>query len=140
MPGKVNPTQAEALAMVCIDVMANDYSISMASSLGNFELNTFMPLIINNYLKSIRILSDGINSFNEKCLVGLKANKKVMDENLHKSPMLVTIFNPIIGYEKAAEISQLSIKEDISLKEAALKLGYLSEEEFDKYLDIDKML
>ncbi|WP_019132497.1 class II fumarate hydratase [Peptoniphilus obesi] len=140
MPGKVNPTQAEALSMVCVDVMANDYSISMASSLGNFELNTFMPLIINNYLKSIRVLSDGINSFNEKCLVGLKANKKVMDENLHKSPMLVTILNPIIGYEKAAKISQLSIKEDISLKEAALKLGYLSEEEFDKYLDIDKML
>jgi fumarate hydratase class II len=140
MPGKVNPTQAEALAMVCIDVIANDTSISLAASLGNFELNTFMPIIINNYLKSVKILADGINSFNDKCLKGLKANKEVMQDNLHKSLMLVTALNPIIGYENAAKVSQLAFKENISLKEAAIKLNYLTEEEFNKYVDINNMI
>jgi len=135
MPGKVNPTQAEALTMVSVQVMGNDSTIGIAASQGNFELNVFIPVIAYNFLQSVRLLSQSINSFTERCLIGLKANKAKMKSNLDNSLMLVTALNPYVGYEKAAEISNLAFKEGITLKEACLKLGYLSASEFDKIID-----
>ncbi|MDM8204398.1 class II fumarate hydratase [Faecalicoccus acidiformans] len=140
MPGKVNPTQCEALTMVCVQVMGNDAAIGIAASQGNFELNVFMPLIAYNIDQSIQLLSDAMDSFRERCLKGLKANKEVMDQNLHHSLMLVTCLNPIIGYEKAGKASQYAYHHNLSLKEAILELGYLTEEEFDQYVDPQKMI
>lgn len=140
MPGKVNPTQSEALTMVVVQVFGNDAAIGFAASQGNFELNVFKPVIIYHFLQTVRLLADGMNSFNEKCLVGLEANEKVLAENVNRSLMLVTALNPHIGYEKAAEIANLAYKEDSTLKEAAIKTGYVTEEQFDEWVDPMKMV
>ena len=140
MPGKVNPTQAEALTMVAVQVMGNDATIGFAASQGNFELNVFLPVIAYNFLQSARLLADAMISFNKNCAVGIKPNMERIEENLNKSLMLVTALNPHIGYEKAAEIAKLAHKEKTTLKEATLKLGYLTEEEFDEIVDPRKMV
>lgn len=140
MPGKVNPTQPEALTMVAVQVMANDVAVGMANSQGNFELNVFMPLIIHNVLHSIGLLADGIRSFNYKCVQGLEPNQEVMADNLQRSLMLVTRLNPVISYEKAAQVAKLAYDQDISLKEAILDLGYLSAEEFDQIMVAEEMI
>jgi fumarate hydratase class II len=140
MPGKVNPTQSEALTMVASQIFGNDATIGFAASQGNFELNVFKPVIIYNFLQSVRLLSDGMGSFNEKCMVGVEANEEVIGEHVRNSLMLVTALNPHIGYEKAAEIAKKAFYDDSTLKEAALSLGYLSEEEFDEYVNPEKMV
>lgn len=140
MPGKVNPTQCEAMTMVCAQVMGNDATIGFAASQGNFELNVFMPVIIYNFLQSVRLLSDVLKSFRIHCVEGIRANEEKMNAYLHNSLMLVTALNPYIGYEKAAETAKKAYKEGISLKEACVSLGYLSEEEFDKYVRPEQMV
>ncbi len=140
MPGKVNPTQCEAATMVSVQVMANDTAISLGASHGNFELNVFMPVIIYNYLQSVRLLADTCLSFEKNCVRGIKANKTKMRENLHNSLMLATALSPYIGYENTAKLVHKAYEEGLSLKEACLKLGYLSEEEFDKYFQPEKMI
>jgi len=140
MPGKVNPTQCEALTMVSVQVMANDVAVGMAASQGNFELNVYMPVCIYNFLQSVRLLSDAMLSFNQNCVVGIKANKEKMQENLHRSLMLVTCLNPYIGYENAAKTAKKAFQENISLKEACLQLGFLTEEKFDEVFKPEKMI
>lgn len=140
MPGKVNPTQCEAMTMVCAQVMGNDATIGFAASQGNFELNVFMPVIIYNFLQSVRLLSDALKSFRIHCVEGIRANEEKMNAYLHNSLMLVTALNPYIGYEKAAETAKKAYQEGISLKEACVSLGYLSEEEFDKYVRPEQMV
>lgn len=140
MPGKVNPTQAEAVIQGCVQVIGNDSTINIAGSTGNFELNVCKPVMIYNLLQSINILSDLSVSFNNKCVVGIKANKKQIEENLNKSLMLVTALNPIIGYDKAADIAKKAYEEDKTLKEAAVELNYLSEKEFDKAINPAEMV
>ena len=140
MPGKVNPTQCEALTMVSVQVMANDVAVGMAASQGNFELNVYMPVCIYNFLQSVRLLSDAMLSFNQNCVVGIKANKEKMQENLHRSLMLVTCLNPYIGYENAAKTAKKAFQENISLKEACLQLGFLTEEKFDEVFQPEKMV
>lgn len=140
MPGKVNPTQCEAITMIATQVMGNDATIGVCASQGNFELNVYMPVMIYNFLQSVTLLSDGIKSFNENCVKGIKANKKRMHDNLYNSLMLVTALTPYIGYEKGAEIARLAHREQLSLKEACLKLGYLTEEEFDRYFRPEEMI
>ena len=132
MPGKVNPTQCESVTMVAVQVMANDTAIAIAASQGNFELNVFMPVTIHNFLQSVRLLADSLHSFNDRCVKGIKANKEKMHENLHRSLMLVTALNPVIGYEHSAKTAQKAYKENISLKEACVALGYLTPEKFDE--------
>ena len=131
MPGKVNPTQCEAVTMVAVQVMGNDTAIGMAASQGNFELNVFMPVIAYNYLQSVRLLSEAIVSFDRNCASGIVANKGRMKENLDKSLMLVTALNPYIGYENAAKVAKQAFVDGISLKEACVKLGLMSAERFD---------
>ena len=140
MPGKVNPTQAEAMTMVCVQVMGNDTAVTVAGSQGNFELNVFKPVIIFNVLHSLNILSDTCQSFREFCAEGLQANKKQIDFYLHHSLMLVTALNQHIGYDKAAKIAKTAHHQDISLKEAAVELGYLSADEFDQYVQPENMV
>jgi len=140
MPGKVNPTQSEALTMITCQVFGNDAAIAFAASQGNFELNVFKPIIINNFIQSVRLLSDGIRSFNKNCAVGLQANEEILKEHLNRSLMLVTALNPHIGYEKAAEIAKLAFKENGSLKEAAIKLGHLTEEQFSQWVKPENMI
>ncbi|MBN8198976.1 class II fumarate hydratase [Bacillus sp. NTK034] len=140
MPGKVNPTQSEALTMVVCQVFGNDASIGFAASQGNFELNVFKPVIIYNLLQSIRILADGMASFNENCMMGLEANKEVINGHVERSLMLVTALNPHIGYEKAAEIAKLAFRENTTLKEAALKTGYITEEQYENWVVPEKMI
>ena len=140
MPGKVNPTQCESMTMVAVQVMGNDAAVGFASSQGNFELNVFMPVIIYNFLQSARLLADGIRSFNKNCVSGIKANKEKMNYNLYNSLMLVTALNPYIGYENAAKTAKLAHKENISLKEACVSLGFLSAEEFDKVFKPEQMV
>jgi fumarate hydratase class II len=140
MPGKVNPTQCEALTMVAVQVMGNDAAIGFAASQGNFELNVFMPVIAYNMDQSITLLADAITSFTNNCLDGLKANPSKMEENLNNSLMLVTCLNPIIGYENASKAAQYAFKNDLSLKEAIVSLGLLSEEEFDFHVRPEKMI
>ncbi|MBX9971824.1 class II fumarate hydratase [Cytobacillus firmus] len=140
MPGKVNPTQSEALTMVVCQVFGNDASIGFAASQGNFELNVFKPVIIYNLLQSIRILADGMASFNENCMKGLEANKEVINGHVERSLMLVTALNPHIGYEKAAEIAKLAFRENTTLKEAALKTGYITEEQYENWVVPEKMI
>lgn len=135
MPGKVNPTQCEAMTMIAVQVMGNDATIGIAASQGNFELNVFKPVILYNFLQSARLLADGIRSFNDHCAVGIEPNRDVITKNLKQSLMLVTALNPHIGYEKAAKIAKLAHKEGTTLKEAALKLGFLTSEEFDQYVN-----
>ena len=140
MPGKVNPTQCEALTMVAVQVMANDVAVGMAASQGNFQLNVFMPVLIHNFLQSVRLLTDAMESFHTRCLSGLRANRERMEENLHRSLMTVTALNPHIGYENAARVAKLAHGEGITLKEACVRLGYLTEEEFDQAFDFEKMV
>jgi len=140
MPGKINPTQIEALSMVCVKVMGNHTSISIAGSQGHFELNAFKPLIIYNIIQSINLLSDSIESFNKKCLKGIKANNKRISKNLNNSLMLVTALNNYIGYDNAAKIARKAFKENISLRESANKLGILSKKEFDRIVQPKKMI
>ncbi|MBO4242867.1 MAG: class II fumarate hydratase, partial [Clostridiales bacterium] len=139
MPGKVNPTQCEAVTMVAVQVMGNDVAIGMAASQGNFELNVFMPVAAYNFLQSARLLAEAIVSFNDNCAVGIKADRQKMHNNLHNSLMLVTALNPYIGYENAAKTSHLAYEENISLKEACVKLGFMTEEEFDKVFHPEEM-
>lgn len=140
MPGKVNPTQCEALTMVAVQVMANDVAVGIASSQGNFELNVYMPVCIYNFLQSVRLLTDGILSFHKHCVIGIKANKEKMEENLHRSLMLVTCLNPYIGYDNAAKTAKKAFKENISLKEACVKLGFLTPERFDEIFHPEEMI
>ena len=140
MPGKVNPTQCEALSMVAVKVMGNDASIGIAASQGNFELNVYMPLIINDYLQSVRLLRDAIHSFTVNCAVGIKANKERMRENLERSLMLVTALNPYIGYDNAAKTAKKAFAENISLKDACVSLGFLDENEFDRVFHPEEMV
>ena len=140
MPGKVNPTQCEAVTMVAVQVIGNDTAVGMAASQGNFELNVFMPVIIYNFLQSARLLVDAINSFNKNCASGITANREKMSFNLHNSLMLVTALNPYIGYENAAKTAKKAYKENISLKQACVALGFLSEEEFDKVFKPEQMV
>ena len=140
MPGKVNPTQCEALTMVCVKVMGNDAAIGFAASQGNFQLNVFMPVLICSFLESARLLADAMRSFNLHCAEGILPNLKKIDENMNKSLMLVTALNPHIGYENAAKIAKLAHKENLTLKEAALQLRLVSEEDFAKWVDPKKMV
>ena len=139
MPGKINPTQCEAICMVCAQIIGNDYTISFAGSQGHLELNVYKPLMAAKIIESLKLFSDGIISFNKNCVKGLKANKKKINEHLNNSLMLVTALNNKIGYYKAAEIANNAYKNGTTLKEEALKLKYLSEEEFDKWVDPNKM-
>lgn len=140
MPGKVNPTQCEAMTMVCVQVMANDMAITMAGSQGNFELNVYKPLMIYNFLQSVDLLSTACESFTEYCVKGLKANQVKIKQFLDNSLMLVTALNPIIGYDKAAKIAHKALHEETNLRTACLSLGYLSAEEFDEAVNPKKML
>ena len=140
MPGKVNPTQCEAVTMVAVQVMGNDVAVGIAASQGNFELNVFMPVCIYNFLQSARLLTDAMHSFHDNCVVGIKANKEKMANNLHNSLMLVTALNPYIGYENAAKTAKLAYKENISLKEACVKLGFLTAERFDEVFHPEQMI
>ena len=140
MPGKVNPTQCEAMTMVAVQVMANDVAVSMAASQGNFELNVFMPVCIYNFLQSARLLGDVMLSFEERCARGIKPNREKIREYLNQSLMLVTALNPHIGYENAAKVAKTAFRENLTLKEAAVKLGLLSGEKFDEIVRPEKMV
>ena len=140
MPGKVNPTQCEAVTMVAVQVMGNDVAVGIAASQGNFELNVFMPVAAYNFLQSARLLSEAIVSFNNKCAVGITANKDKMYHNLHNSLMLVTALNPYIGYENAAKTAKKAFKDNISLKQACVELGFLTEEKFDEVFHPEQMV
>ena len=140
MPGKVNPTQCEAVTMVAVQVMGNDVAVGMAASQGNFELNVFMPVAAYNFLQSARLLAEAIVSFNNNCAVGITANKDKMYHNLHNSLMLVTALNPYIGYENAAKTAKKAYKDNISLKEACVELGFLTAEKFDEVFHPEEMV
>lgn len=140
MPGKVNPTQCEAVTMVAVQVMGNDVAVGMAASQGNFELNVFMPVCIYNFLQSARLLAEAIISFDLNCAIGIKANREKMDHNLHNSLMLVTALNPYIGYENAAKTAKKAYKDNISLKQACVELGFLTAERFDEVFHPEKMV
>ncbi|AOZ89391.1 fumarate hydratase, class II [Bacillus xiamenensis] len=140
MPGKVNPTQSEALTMVAAQIMGNDATIGFAASQGNFELNVFKPVIIYNFLQSVELLADGMNSFHDKCAVGIEPNLETIEKNLKNSLMLVTALNPHIGYENAAKIAKLAHKEGLTLKEAALQLELLTEEQFEEFVKPEEMV
>ena len=140
MPGKVNPTQCEALTMVAVQVMGNDTAVGFAASQGNFELNVFMPVCIYNFLQSARLLTEAMQSFHDRCVVGIRANREKMRHNLHNSLMLVTALNPYIGYENAAKTAKLAYQENISLREACVKLGFLTQERFDEVFHPEQMV
>ena len=140
MPGKVNPTQCEALTMVCAQVIGNDTSISFGATQGHFQLNVFKPMMASNLIESCKLLADACNSFNANCLKGIKANKKVIDEKLNNSLMLVTALNPKIGYYKAAEIANKAHENGTTLKQEAIKLGYLSSEQYDEWVKPENMI
>ncbi len=140
MPGKVNPTQCEALTMVAVQVMGNDTAVGLAASQGNFQLNVFMPVCAYNFLQSARLLKDAIRSFGKNCAAGIRANREKMGANLESSLMPVTALNPHIGYENAAKVAKLAYQENISLKEACLRLGFLTEEAFDRIVVPENMV
>ena len=140
MPGKVNPTQCEAMTMLCCQVMGNDVAVNMGGASGNFELNVFRPMVIHNVLQSVRLLADGMESFNEHCAVGIEPNRERIEQLLNESLMLVTALNTHIGYDKAAEIAKKAHKEGLTLKNAALALGYLSADEFDRWVRPQEMV
>ncbi len=140
MPGKVNPTQIEALSMVCVQVIGNSTTVDLAGYNGHFQLNAYKPVIAYNIIQSVNLLSDAINSFNNNCLKGLKANKEIIDNHLNNSLMLVTALNKSIGYDNAAKIAKKAFDENLTLKEAALKLKIISGKEFDKIVDPKKMV
>ncbi|MFI8416376.1 class II fumarate hydratase [Serratia sp. NPDC078593] len=140
MPGKVNPTQCEAMTMLCAQVMGNDVAVNIGGASGNFELNVFRPMVIHNYLQSIRLLADGIRGFNAYCAVGIEPNRERIAQLLNESLMLVTALNTHIGYDKAADIAKKAHKEGLTLKAAALKLGYLTEQQFDEWVRPENMV
>ena len=140
MPGKVNPTQCEAMTMVCTQVMGNDVTISFAGASGNFELNVYRPVIAYNIIQSIRLLTDACDSFRVHCVDGIEANEERIRSNLYNSLMLVTTLNPHIGYDKAAEVAKKAYKDNLSLREAIIDLGYMSGEEFDQLVQPEKMI
>lgn len=140
MPGKVNPTQCEAVTMVAVEVMANDTAVGLSASQGNFQLNVFMPVLIYNFLQSVRLLSDSIISFNLNCVSGIKPNREKMHANLYNSLMLVTALSPYIGYEKAAKVAKTAYEKNISLREACLTLGYLDAVKFDEVFHPEEMI
>lgn len=135
MPGKVNPTQAEALTMIVAQVMGNDTTIQFAASQGNFELNVFKPVIIHNFLQSVQLLTEGMSSFRRKCLVGLEVNEEQMEDHVRSSLMLVTALTPHLGYERSAEIAKKALDSNSNLQEAAIALGYATKEELERWLD-----
>jgi len=139
MPGKVNPTQCEAVTMVAVQVMGNDAAIGFAGSQGNFELNVFKPVIIFNYLRSVELLADVCNSFVDHCVKGIEVNREQIDHYVKNSLMLVTALSPKIGYDKAAKAAHTAHHEHLSLREAVIKLGYLTGEEFDKLVRPEDM-
>ena len=139
MPGKVNPTQSEAMTMVCVQVFANDTAVTFGGSQGNFELNVFKPVMIHNFLHSIRLLHDAAHGFVEYCIRGIELNREQIEEHLQDSLMLVTALNPHIGYDKAAQVAKNAHKKGISLRESAIALGFLSGEDFDKYVKPEEM-
>ncbi|EKQ68561.1 fumarase, class II [Leptolyngbyaceae cyanobacterium JSC-12] len=139
MPGKINPTQCEALTMVAVQVFGNDHAVAFAGSQGNFQLNVYKPVMLHNVLESIQLLADGCRSFCDRCAVGIEPNEARIKEHLDNSLMLVTALNPHIGYEKAAKISLMAYRENISLREAALKLGFVTAEEFDQWVKPEEM-
>ena len=140
MPGKVNPTQCEAVTMVAVQVMGNDVAVGIAASQGNFELNVFMPVAAYNFLQSARLLAEAIVSFNRNCAAGITANKEKMNHNLHNSLMLVTALNPYIGYENAAKTAKKAFHDNISLRQACVELGFLTEEKFDEVFHPEQMV
>ncbi|MBO7170131.1 MAG: class II fumarate hydratase, partial [Clostridia bacterium] len=140
MPGKVNPTQCEAVTMVAAQVMGNDVTVGFAAASGHLELNVFMPVLAYNFLQSARLLADAMDSFRLRCVTGIRPNKEKMKENLDRSLMLVTALNPPIGYENAARVVKLAHAEDLSLKEACVRLGYLSAEQFDAVFHPEEMV
>ena len=140
MPGKVNPTQCEAVTMVAVQVMGNDTAVGIAASQGNFQLNVFMPVLIYNFLQSARLLADAMVSFHDHCVIGIRPNQEKMRENLRNSLMLVTALNPYIGYENAAKTAKKAYAENISLKEACIALGFLTPEEFDQVFHPERMI
>ena len=140
MPGKVNPTQCEAITMVAVQVMGNDVAVGMAASQGNFELNVYMPVLIYNFLQSARLLSQSMVSFHDRCVVGIRPVREKMAENLHRSLMLVTALNPHIGYENAARVAKKAYQENITLRQACTALGYLTPEEFDRVFHPEEMV
>ena len=140
MPGKVNPTQCEAMTMLCCQVLGNDVAVNMGGASGNFELNVFRPMVIHNFLQSVRLLADGMESFNEHCAVGIEPNRERIDQLLNESLMLVTALNTHIGYDKAAEIAKKAHKEGLTLKASALALGYLTEAEFESWVRPESMV
>ena len=140
MPGKVNPTQCEQVTMVAVQVIANDAAVGMAASQGNFQLNVFMPVLIYNFLQSVRLLTESIDAFRANCAEGITAVREKMDENLHRSLMLVTALNPYIGYENAAKTAKTAYTENISLREACVKLGFLTAERFDEVFHPERMV
>jgi fumarate hydratase class II len=140
MPGKVNPTQCEAITMVAVQVMGNDVAVGLAASQGNFELNVYMPVLIYNFLQSARLLAESMAAFHDNCVVGIRANREKMHANLHNSLMLVTALNPYIGYENAARVAKLAYKENITLKESCVKLGYLTADRFDEVFHPEQMV
>jgi len=140
MPGKVNPTQCEAVTMVAVQVMGNDVAVGMAASQGNFQLNVFMPALIYNFLQSVRLLGDAISSFNDNCAVGIRPNREKMHDNLYNSLMLVTCISPYIGYDNAAAVAKKAYKEGISLKRACLELGYMDEDSFDEVFKPEELV
>jgi len=140
MPGKINPTQCEALTMVAVQVFGNDHAVAFAGSQGNFQLNVYKPVILHNVLESIRLLADGARSFNDRCAAGIEPNAKRIREHLDGSLMLVTALNPHIGYEKAAQISLTAYREDLTLRDAALRLGFVTAEQFDAWMRPENMV
>jgi fumarate hydratase class II len=140
MPGKINPTQCEALTMVAAHVFGNDVSVAFAGSQGHFQLNVFKPVILHNVLESVQLLAEGCKSFDEHCARGIEPNLKRIKEHLDNSLMLVTALNPHIGYEKAAEIALMAYHEDMSLKAAALALGFVTAEQFDEWVRPEDMI
>lgn len=140
MPGKVNPTQCEAVTMVAVQVIGNDVAVGLAASQGNFELNVYMPVLAYNFLQSVRLLSEAMVSFNDRCAVGIKANRERMADNLNRSLMLVTALNPYIGYDNAAKTAKFAYQENISLREACVKLGFLTAEQFDEVFHPENMV
>jgi fumarate hydratase class II len=140
MPGKINPTQSEALTMVAVQVFGNDLSVAMAGSQGHLQLNVYKPVILHNVLESAQLLTDGCLSFDEHCASGIEPNEKRIKEHLDNSLMLVTALNPHIGYEKSAQIAIKAHREDTSLKDAALSLGFVTGEQFDKWVRPEDMI
>src|SRR5262249_3685813 len=140
MPGKVNPTQSEAMTMLCAQVLGNDVAINIGGASGNFELNVFKPLLIHNFLQSVRLLADGAVSFNDNCAVGLEADHKRIGELMHGSLMLVTALNPHIGYDKAAQIAKKAHRDGSTLRAAAVASGYVTAAEFDQWVKPEEMV